>query len=249
MLNAELNGIPSGSHSQFNIQHSTFRRAVRKLGVLVMLGASAGCTDAAGYDLDMLLGHVPFFSYMRTSPAPAPYEMPRLPAEGSIPAVTPRGDLPPPFTQQDLVQGAPSVVGLQNPLQPTADVLARGRDQYEQHCSVCHGPQGAGDGTIIGPGRFPFASPVHAAAVTGLSDGYLYGIIRVGRGLMPAYGERMGHLDRWAVVLYMRHLGVQPGVTVPAEAPIAPAEGTAAPGGEPAEQAAPGGAAAPPGTR
>jgi mono/diheme cytochrome c family protein len=219
----------------------------RAVAIAVALAAGlSGCTDAAGFDLDMLLGRVPFFSYLRTSPAPAPYEMPRLPAEGSIPAITPRGDLPPPFTQQDLVAGAASIEGLQNPLQPTADVLARGRLQYEQHCSVCHGDQGAGDGSVIGPGRFPFASPVHAGAIARLSDGYLYGIIRVGRGLMPAYGERTNHLDRWAIVLYMRQLGAQPGVTVPADAPIAPADGGtgAAPGTDagaaPAGEAAPG---------
>lgn len=206
---------------------------MRGLALVLMAGAAAGCTDAAGYDLDILLGYVPFFSYMRTSPAPAPYEMPRLPAEGSVPAVNPRGDVPEPFTQTDLVQRAAVVEQLQNPLEPTAGVLARGGQLYQQHCWACHGDQGVGNGPIIGPGRFPLGPPVTAPVVAQYSDGYLYGIIRVGRGLMPAYGERMTHLDRWAVVLYMRQLGVQPGVTVPAEAPIAPAEPAAPEAAEP----------------
>jgi mono/diheme cytochrome c family protein len=180
-----------------------------------------GCTDLALYDLDILLGRVPFFSYMRTSVAIFPHEMPRLPAEGSVPAVNPRGDVPPPFTQAELT--SPLVTGLQNPLTATAQVLARGEQLYTQHCFACHGPQGLGDGPVVGPGRFPFAPPSTAAAVAQLSDGYLYGIIRVGRGLMPAYGERMNHLDRWALVHYMRHLGVDPGAVVPPDAPIAPA--------------------------
>jgi mono/diheme cytochrome c family protein len=243
-------------NSTFKIHNSKFRRAARALTLALSIGA-AGCTDLAGYDLDMLLGHVPFFSYMRWSVAPAPYEMPRLPADGSIPAVHPRGDVPPPFTQQDLVQGAAEVVGLQNPLQPTAAVLARGAHLYQQHCWACHGDQGVGDGPIVGPGRFPFAPPVTAQAVGHLSDGYLYGIIRVGRGLMPAYGDRAGHLDRWAMVLYMRQLGLAPGVTVPPAAPIAPAEAAPAetpPGAPPPEAApqpptTPPAAPAPPGTR
>jgi len=38
------------------------------------------------------------------------------------------------------------------------------------------------------------------------SDGYLYGMIRVGRALMPAYGHQIGHYDRWHIVNYVRTL-------------------------------------------
>ena len=40
----------------------------------------------------------------------------------------------------------------------------------------------------------------------GFSDGYIYGMIRVGRGLMPAYGYRVTHFDRWHIVNYVRQL-------------------------------------------
>jgi mono/diheme cytochrome c family protein len=207
----------------FAIRNRWWSRRLRGVAVWGLL-AAGGCTDLAGYDLDILLGYIPFFSYMRTTVAIETYEMPRLPAEGSIPAVNPRGDVPPPFTQADLVQGVPEIEGLQNPLQPTAAVLARGQQLYQQHCFACHGAEGAGDGPVVGAGRFPFAPPAHAAAVAQFSDGYLYGVIRVGRGLMPAYGDRSTHLDRWAMVLYMRHLGVVPAAVVPPGAPIVPAE-------------------------
>jgi mono/diheme cytochrome c family protein len=213
---------------------SSLRRLAGTLGLTALLGAG-GCTDLALYDLDILLGHVPFFSYMRTSVAIDAYEMPRLPAEGTIPAVNPRGDVPPPFTQAELT--SPEVTGLQNPLEPTTDVLRRGEQLYVQHCWVCHGPQGAGDGPVVDPGPFPFALPTHAAHVARFTDGYLYGIIRVGRGLMPAYGDRMTHLDRWALVHYLRQLGVDPGAVVPPEAPIAPDPTQPA---DPATEAAPG---------
>ena len=38
------------------------------------------------------------------------------------------------------------------------------------------------------------------------SDQYIYAMIRVGRGLMPEYGSRITHFDRWHVVNYVRQL-------------------------------------------
>jgi mono/diheme cytochrome c family protein len=59
------------------------------------------------------------------------------------------------------------------------------------------------------------------------SDGYIYAIIRAGRGLMPAYGPRMSHLERWATVNYLRQLqrsaGAQPQAATPAPATASPA--------------------------
>ena len=46
------------------------------------------------------------------------------------------------------------------------------------------------------------------------SDGYLYGMIRNGRGLMPSY-NRIEHMDRWDVVNYIRGLQGRLGRTVP----------------------------------
>jgi hypothetical protein len=36
-------------------------------------------------------------------------------------------------------------------------------------------------------------------------------MIRVGRGLMPEYGSRISHFDRWAVVNHVRRLQAQAG--------------------------------------
>lgn len=196
--------------------------ARRALAGVLLLGSSAlsGCTDFAGYDLDRAIGSIPWFSVLREEVSYDPYELPRLPAEGSIPVASPIGDVPPPFTQTQL----DSVAGtLTSPLRPTPEVLARGKIAYERNCSVCHGVQGAGNGTVVGPNKFPFAPPVNGANSAARSDGYLYAIIRVGRGLMPGYGERMTHADRWAVVHYMRQLQGGAVAAPAAAAPTAPA--------------------------
>jgi hypothetical protein len=47
--------------------------------------------------------------------------------------------------------------------------------------------------------------------VAGYTDPYIYGMIRVGRGLMPAYGFRIPHYDRWRIVNYVRSLQIGAG--------------------------------------
>lgn len=202
--------------------------------LLLGSAALAGCTDLAGYDLDQLWGKFAWTGTLRDAVYYDPYEMPRLPAEGSIPVVNPRGDVPPPFTQTQLDSAAAT---LTNPLPASAETLARGQELYERNCAVCHGPQGAGDGTVIAPNKFPFAPPVNGGTAAARSDGYLYGVIRVGRGLMPSYGDRMSHLDRWAVVSYMRQLQGRAGAPAPATPAPAPA---AVPAASPAADTAAG---------
>lgn len=182
----------------------------------VLLG---GCTDWAGYDLDYIWGEVPALASLRTSVAFDPYEAPRLPPEHSVPIAGEYGFAPAPFTSARLDSVAATLV---NPFAGGAppEVLARGETVYANQCAVCHGPTGDGDGTVIGAGRFPFSVPVNSGAAVSRSDGYLYGVVAVGRGLMPPYGEKLNHGDRWAVVEYVRELqrgaGAAPAAPMPA---------------------------------
>src|SRR5690606_26836659 len=164
-----------------------------------------------------------------------PYEMPRLPPEHSVPIGAEFGNASGRFTQAQLDSVGAT---LTNPFSGagSAEVLARGEAMYAAQCSVCHGPAGAGDGSVVGAGRFPFSLPVSSGTAVGRSDGYLYGIIAVGRGLMPPYGEKLNHSDRWAVVEYVRELqraggampAAAPAVATPAPAAVAPLPGAAA---------------------
>lgn len=204
--------------------------STRKLfgGLALLTLVSAGCTDAAGYDLDYILGQAPFVGTMRQQVSFEDQQMPRLPAPGSVPVSSPTMEVLPPFGQTAL-----DSVGavLTNPLEITPAVLARGEQVYQNQCFVCHGAQGEGNGPVIGPGKFPLGPTLIGGTALARSDGYVYAIIRVGRGLMPSYGERINHNDRWAVVAYVNQLQQQGGgaagtaqpATTPAQTGSAPA--------------------------
>lgn len=182
----------------------TSANLARTAAVLSVLAVLPACTDWAGYDLDRASGNVPAFSTMRNDESPDPYQMPREPVPGTVPALHPLGDVPERYTQTQLDSIAPL---LTNPLQPTPQVLARGQRVYDVNCSVCHGPQGQGNGPVVNAQtKFPFAPALNTAASQARSDGYLYAVVDVGRGFMPPYGARITHADRWAVVMYVRQL-------------------------------------------
>jgi mono/diheme cytochrome c family protein len=90
--------------------------------------------------------------------------------------------------------------------------LANGRRYYQQNCAVCHGDAGIGNGpaTKYGvPGINLTMDMTKARA-----DGYIYGIMRNGRGSMPNY-NRIEEPDRWDVVNYVRGLQGKYGKPVP----------------------------------
>lgn len=120
-----------------------------------------------------------------------------------------------------------SMSGLTNPVAADAASLERGHMYYQINCAVCHGDAGAGDGPAS---RFGMPGINIVTELTrARSDGYLWGIIRNGRGLMPNY-NRIAEIDRWDVVNYVRAL--QSGAPGVATGPIAEpgVTGTAVPG-------------------
>ncbi len=103
-----------------------------------------------------------------------------------------------------------SMAGVPNPHTPTPATLDNGRKYYQINCAVCHGRAGAGDGLAV---RYGVPAPPLLTDMTKQrTDGYLWGIMRNGRNLMPTY-DRIEDADRWDVVLYVRALqGMLPGV-------------------------------------
>jgi hypothetical protein len=114
------------------------------------------------------------------------------------------------------------------------EVEAAGDTLYNTYCEPGHG--------LAGDAKGPVSSRIGAPSLlTGraraYSDGYIYSIIRYGRGVMPRYGDKVYlPADRWAIVNHVRKLQAAgpPAEEAAATAPIPPApSATGSTGGRP----------------
>jgi mono/diheme cytochrome c family protein len=193
------------------------RRGGKLILALALLASSSACTR-----FENAMASIPVFSFLRNAPSFDPYEAPRPAPYGSVPFNTPAGESLGPLeaSEAGLNEFAARIT---NPLAADDTAALRvGETMFLRHCSVCHNADGKGNGPIVGPGKFPMGPNLTLPITVGRADGYIYGVIRAGRGLMPSYGPRMTHLERWATVNYVRQLqrgaGGQP---QPAAAPAA----------------------------
>jgi mono/diheme cytochrome c family protein len=106
-----------------------------------------------------------------------------------------------------------SMAGIPNPVPADERSLANGRKYYQINCSVCHGEAGAGDGLVTRYGMLGVVPSLLTDQAKGRSDGYVFAMIRNGRGAMPTY-NRIEEPDRWDVVNYVRGLQGKLNVTV-----------------------------------
>lgn len=183
---------------------------------------------------------------MRSSVSFDPYENPRQPAPDAVPFASSNYPSAPgvvnlgepegleedvlPLTPADMgAPGSDRVNALENPVVADSASLARGRVVYERMCAVCHGVNGySGQSTMVqeiaGMALMTEFDLADGNAVD-YTDGYLYGMIRLGRALMPSYGHRITHFDRWHVVNYVRELQRRAaGLVPPGEGGGAPAD-------------------------
>ena len=158
------------------------------VGTLVL----AGCDDQLKY--------VPWFSFMTTQPSLEAYEeAPVPPPEGTMPV---DGERSWTLLEAD--------TALTNPLDATTADVSRGQLLYTRFCTPCHGETGRGDGPVMTPQRpngIPYTPAMDLLSETARSrsDGYIWGVIANGRGLMPSY-RRIPSEDRWRLVTYVRRL-------------------------------------------
>lgn len=100
-----------------------------------------------------------------------------------------------------------SMAGIGNPVAADQRSLENGRKQYQVNCAVCHGSAGDVNTPLkqVNPVMGSVVPPLATGASLALTDGYIWGIMRNGRGLMASY-NRIPEMERWDVVNYIRGL-------------------------------------------
>jgi mono/diheme cytochrome c family protein len=229
------------------------RRERRRWALAALLALGAGGCDWYYYELpspDDLWYIIPWFDHMRHAKYVRPYQSdsaPRYTIEGTVPVTGGEPD----WLAEWSTGNATTANALKNPYAPgsereasppgpevpviSRDLDAAGDTLYQNYCAVCHGAAGDAKGPVSPRIGAPSLLTGRARAY---SDGYIYSLIRYGRGVMPRYGDKV-YLpsDRWAIVNHVRKLQAQtPAAQEPpgAAAPIAPApSATGSSGGRP----------------
>ncbi len=173
--------------------NSMSAKALATLSAGFWIAALASCR---GTEIEDAIDKVAWFSNMREQVAVEPYEeAPRMPPPGTVPvgAGAPLGALPDDYND------------IENPTAATPESLERGKEAYDIYCSVCHGPEGRGGGSIEGPYPRGLINRLVTRRAQEYTDGYIFGMLGAGRGLMPNY-RRIPQEERWHVVNYVREL-------------------------------------------
>lgn len=93
-------------------------------------------------------------------------------------------------------------------------ILADGKVLYEIYCDHCHGVKGDGEGkvatgvTIDGVEHSAYAGVANLKgdAFKGISEGHIFHVITMGKGLMQSHASQISEEDRWKISRYVKAL-------------------------------------------
>jgi mono/diheme cytochrome c family protein len=200
--------VEQGAESVEVVPIPTWDRPLSLVGLLRTIAAIAAACAVAGGGIYAAIKVVPI-----VPPLFRMHDQPKLNAfskssffsdgHGMRPAVAgtvARGHLPPAFS-------TPEEAGalLSNPLPLTRETAERGRKVWNDHCAVCHGA--VGDGVPqLSRAYGAKAANLLSNQLRGRPDGYIYGVLVLGKNAMPSYAPDLDQSDRWAAVHYVRIL-------------------------------------------
>lgn len=85
------------------------------------------------------------------------------------------------------------------------EFLKRGEKLFNTYCSVCHGFDGKGKGTL--GDAYPIPVPdITTATYLARKDGFFFAQISLGGNMMPSYAHSTSPHERWWIVSYLRTL-------------------------------------------
>ena len=161
----------------------------------VLVGALGAYHALMFYDNNFRYGR------MRETPAVKPHEEPLIRTEAGIV----------PVSGGEAVLRATPGPALKSPLaMDDANVIARGKAVYLTFCAQCHGLNFDGNGTV-GQSFMPLPTDFRSPAVQSKSAGELFKSVSYGipGGRQPPLETTIPIDDRWAVVAFVKSMGVR----------------------------------------
>ena len=99
----------------------------------------------------------------------------------------------------------------------TADnkaILAEGKVLYEIYCDHCHGVKGDGEGKVatgvkidgVEHSSYGGVANLKGDAFKSITEGHIFHVITMGKGLMNSHGSQISQVDRWKIARYVKTL-------------------------------------------
>ncbi len=93
-------------------------------------------------------------------------------------------------------------------------ILAEGKMLYEIYCDHCHGAKGEGDGKVatgvtidgVERGFYAGVANLRGDAYKNITEGHIFHVITMGKGLMMPHGSQISPEDRWKIARYVKSL-------------------------------------------
>lgn len=93
-------------------------------------------------------------------------------------------------------------------------ILADGKILYEIYCDHCHGVKGDGEGKVatgvkvdgVERGGYAGVANLRGDAFKNISEGHIFHVITMGKGLMQPHGSQVAPEDRWKIARYVKSL-------------------------------------------
>ena len=93
-------------------------------------------------------------------------------------------------------------------------ILAEGKILYVIYCDHCHGVKGDGEGKVatgvkidgVERGSYAGVANLKGDAFKNITEGHIFHVITMGKGLMQSHGSQVGTEDRWKIARYVKAL-------------------------------------------
>ena len=95
---------------------------------------------------------------------------------------------------------------MKNPIRATAASIQKGKRLFAEHCAMCHGDGGKGDGPMAEALETKPSVLTDRARMASQSDGELFWKISKGNPPMPDFEKTLSKEEIWHLVNYLRAL-------------------------------------------